>query len=300
VKEEPFFSIIVPTYNRQGQLHSCLRSISRLKYPSDRFEVIVVNDGGGQDVPGTLSLCQNLDVKLIDQEHAGPAAARNTGAAYAKGEFLAFTDDDCNPSPQWLAALSQSLSKSPGHLVGGRTVNALPRNVFSTASQLLNSYVYRYYNADLVAPRFFASNNMAVPSERFRSIGGFDSACMLAAAEDRELCDRWRYYGYRMAYAPEAVVRHRHRLTLRSFWRQHFRYGRGAHQFHKVRYLRDRQPIRLEPPSFYVNLLAYPFTRRECQRPAAVSGLLILSQAASVTGFFSEMLNPTSRNPRKM
>jgi GT2 family glycosyltransferase len=299
VETEPFFSIIVPTYNRQRQLHSCLRSISRLKYPSDRFEVIVVNDGGAQDTHAAVSLCENLDAKLIDQEHAGPAAARNAGAAYAKGEFLAFTDDDCNPSPQWLAALSQSLSKSPGHLVGGRTVNALPRNVFSTASQLLNSYVYRYYNADLAAPRFFASNNMAVPSERFRSIGGFDSACMLAAAEDRELCDRWRYYGYRMAYASEAVVRHRHRLTLRSFWRQHFRYGRGAHQFHKVRYLRDRQLITLEPPSFYASLLAYPFARRERHWPAAVSGLLILSQAASAAGFFWEMLNPTSRDPRK-
>jgi GT2 family glycosyltransferase len=299
VREEPLFSVVVPTYNRQDQLLRCLHSLSCLNYPPDRYEVIVVNDGGTQTGGITGPLERALNLRLIDQEHAGPAAARNAGAARASGRFLAFTDDDCLPDPNWLGALAQSLSAWPDHLHGGRTVNALRDNIFSTASQLLNSYIYSYYNTEPHAARFFASNNLAVSTEHFLSTGGFNCTNMLAAAEDRELCDRWRYHGYRLTYAPEAVVRHAHPLTFRSYWRQHFNYGRGAYQFHQVRFLRDRQLIKLEPPSFYTNLLGYPFAREGRGRSGLLAGLLILSQAASATGFFWEMLNPTNRNPQE-
>ena len=288
---EPFFSVVVATYNREEKLASCLESLACLDYPSDRFQVIVVNDGGA--APDTIvgSLRRDLDVKLIHQKHAGSAAARNTGAAEARGEFLAFTDDDCAPDPRWLAALAQTLSTWPDHLIGGRTVNALPHNVFSTASQLLASYVYSYYNADPHAARFFASNNMSLSAERFRTMGGFDATYTRTAAEDRDLCDRWRYHGYRMTYAPEAVVRHAHDLTFRTFWRQHFNYGRGAHQFHQARSLRDQKPIKLEPPSFYTDMLRCAFVHPESHRPVHLAALLMLSQAANAAGFFCERPN---------
>jgi glycosyltransferase involved in cell wall biosynthesis len=288
---EPFFSIVVPTYNREEKLDSCLKSLARLGYPRSRFEVIVVNDGGYLPDSLAASFAQDLDVKLVHQKHAGVAAARNTGAAHARGEFLAFTDDDCAPDPHWLAALAQSLSTWPDHLIGGRTANALPHNVFSTASQLLAGYVYSYYNTDPHAARFFASNNMSLSADRFRTVGGFDTTYTRTAAEDRDLCDRWRHLGHRMTYAPEAVVRHAHDLTFRAFWRQHFNYGRGAYQFHQARSLRDQKPIKIEPPSFYTNMLRYPFKDSEKHQPVLLAGLLMLSQAANGAGFFSEKLN---------
>ncbi|GAF88500.1 unnamed protein product, partial [marine sediment metagenome] len=219
MKRQPFFSIVIATYNREAQLTTCLESLTHLQYPRDRFEVIVVNDGGAAPDAGAASFADHMDLKLLHQRHAGSAAARNTGAAEARGEFLAFTDDDCTPDPHWLAALAHSLSTCPDLLIGGRTVNALPHNVFSTASHLLVSYVYSYYNRDPHAARFFASNNISLSAERFRLIGGFDCTYTRAAAEDRELCDRWRYRGYTMVYIPDAVVCHAHDLTFRTFWR---------------------------------------------------------------------------------
>ncbi|MCS6927691.1 MAG: glycosyltransferase [Candidatus Binatia bacterium] len=286
----PRFSIIVPTYGRPKQLAICLQALARLAYPRDRFEVIVVDDGSQSPPEEVVSAFHGqLDVTLLDQPHAGPAAARNTGAARAKGEFLAFTDDDCAPTPDWLSALAARFAAMPECMIGGRTLNALPENPYSAASQLLVDYLYAYYNANPERVGFFTSNNLALPRRLFWAIGGFDSTFPRAAAEDREFCDRWRYHGYRMIYAPEAVVYHAHALTFRTFWRQHVNYGRGACCFHRLRAQRGCDRIKLEPLSFYVQLLRYPSARGQClRRRLRLTALLGISQLANAVGFFWE------------
>ncbi|HEV2763340.1 MAG TPA: glycosyltransferase, partial [Pyrinomonadaceae bacterium] len=221
-RPQPFFSVVVPTRARPAQLAACLDALARQEYPRERFEVVVVNDGGPEPSEVFERFAGRLDATLVTQKHAGPAAARNTGARRARAPFLAFTDDDCRPDPVWLKALEARLRDAPGAAVGGRTVNALPRNLFSTASQSLTEYLYEYFDAAEGRAAFFTSNNLALSSELFRAVGGFDESFPLAAGEDRELCDRWRARGHRLTYAPDAVVRHAHALTLRSFCRQHF------------------------------------------------------------------------------
>lgn len=107
-----FFSIVIPTYNRPERLAKCLGAIAKLDYPRDRFEVIVVDDGS--DTPLDLIVRpfqEQLSLTLIRQPNGGPAKARNTGVANAKGQFLTFTDDDCTPDSNWLTALEKRLFK---------------------------------------------------------------------------------------------------------------------------------------------------------------------------------------------
>ena len=144
-QEHPFISIVIPTYNRPEQLAVCLRACSRLEYPHDRFEVIVVDDGGVMPLDEVINEFRGLlTLKLLQQQNAGPAAARNKGAAEARGEFLAFTDQDCAPASNWLEALAAQFVASPDCAVGGQTRNALMHNLYSTASQLLVSYLVAY------------------------------------------------------------------------------------------------------------------------------------------------------------
>jgi GT2 family glycosyltransferase len=225
---------------------------------------------------------------VIRQANAGPAKARNTGAANAVGRFLAFTDDDCEPARDWLQQLARAFGASPGVAIGGRTVNALTANLHSGASQLLIDYLYAYYNTGEGGARFFASNNLAMPAESFRAMGGFDTEFPLAAGEDRDLCDRWLGQGYRLVYAPEATVNHSHALTFRGFCRQHFAYGRGAYRFHQLRSRRQAQPLRVEPLRFYFNLLRFPFERSAGTQCWALAALLAVSQILNVAGFFWE------------
>lgn len=223
VQEQPFFSVIIPTFNRLEQLDICLQSFKILDYPRDRFEVIVVDDGSEMPIePVVAPFRAQFALTLFTQPNAGPARARNTGAARARGKFLVFTDDDCAPVSDWLKTLTARFAKAPDCLIGGRTLNALPSNLYSTASQVLIDYLYMYYNIRSSRSSFFASNNLALPADRFHALGGFDTTFPLAAGEDREFCDRWLHHGYEMIYAPEALVYYAHKLTLPKFWRQHF------------------------------------------------------------------------------
>lgn len=289
-EEAPSFSIVIATRARPRQLGDCLSALDLLDYPRACFEVLVVDDGGPEPLDSTVAPYRGrFDLTLLRQAHGGPAAARNAGAARAVGTFLAFTDDDCQPAPDWLRALAARFGTAPEAMIGGRTVNALPENPFSTASQLLVDYLYEYYNADPAGPRFFASNNLAAPAERFRALGGFNPRFTRTAAEDRELCDRWVQFGEHLTYAPEVVIRHAHCLDLGGFWRQHFNYGHGALGFHRSRAARRQRRSWIEPPSFYVRLAGYPMTRRRTPRAIGLALLLFLSQLANAAGFLAAL-----------
>ncbi|MEB3281467.1 MAG: glycosyltransferase [Lyngbya sp.] len=294
---KPFFSLVIPTYNRPDRLKNCLQSISNLDYPRDRFEVIIVDDGSSMPLePVVTPFHQKIEITFITQPNAGPASARNTGAAKARGKFIVFTDDDCQPTANWLNSLETQFTQTPESLLGGKTLNALPDNLYSTASQLLIDYLYEYYNADREQASFFASNNFALSTDSFHQVGRFDTTFPLAAGEDREFCDRWLYYGYQMVAVPDAQIYHAHKLTLKSFWRQHFNYGRGAFHFHQLRAKRGVGEIKVEPLSFYFKLLSYPFVQPEHHQPRLILSLLFfVSQVANVLGFFRERINSKSK-----
>jgi GT2 family glycosyltransferase len=267
-----------------------------LDYPRAQFEVLVVSDGPD---PATeervLGHAGEIPVRLLTQEHGGPAKARNTGAAAASGEFLVFLDDDCTPAPDWLDQWELHARKNPDGAAVGGTRNALTENLYACASQLLLEFVLEYFNAGVAGrPPFLASNNLCVPAERFRSLGGFCANFPLAAAEDRDFSDRWYARGWPLGQAPSALVLHAHDLTLAEFCRQHWNYGRGAFRLRQQRNDRE-QASRVEPFRFYADLLRLPWRGERVGGAVALSALLILSQAANVAGFLREGLSGMRR-----
>ncbi len=282
----PFCSIVVPTYRRPGRLRDCLESLSRLEYPRDRFEVIVVDDGGGVPLAPVIDAFRDrLDLTMVAQPRSGPAGARNAGVARARGEVLVFTDDDCRPRPDWLRRLAARHSARPDEAVGGRTVNALPDNPYSAVAQLVIDVGYRQSNSGPDTARFFATNNLAVPAAGFREVGGFDPA--FRTSEDRDFCSRWVASGLRMSFEPDAVVEHAHPLALGSFSRLHFEYGRGAFRYHRGERQRANRRVAIEP-SYYAELARYPFRHERGGRAAGVAGLLLVWHLANTAGFLFE------------
>jgi len=287
--DKPIFSIIIPTYGRPKQLRECLDSITGLDYPKDNFEVIVIDDGSKTSLGDIVGAFQKkINVKLFRQDNAGPATARNRGAEESSGKYLAFTDDDCKPSPDWLWRLEDLLNENPGLLVAGRTVNDLTGNPYSMASQLIADFLCSYYNKR--EARFLTSNNMALSREQFLKVGGFDITFPLAAAEDREFCDRYLYCGYKTLYAPDVIVHHAHPLTFRTFFKQHFNYGLGAQKFHSIRAKRNQGVMRIEPMTFYADLTLYP-RKTSIRGRELLSFLIILSQVANASGYFSAKIH---------
>jgi GT2 family glycosyltransferase len=285
---ESTFTVVVPTHGRAASLSRCLAALAAQTLPTARWNAIVVDDGSREDVAQVVEPWrERMRLDLMRQRHLGPAAARNAGAEAATGRYLAFTDDDCAPAPAWLAALAAAYARSPGDMLGGSTVNAVHGNPYSDVSQAVVSYLYDYYNRG-GRVRFLTSNNMAVPADGFRALGGFCSGFRLAAAEDRDLCERWRTAGRGMTLVPDAIVHHHHVLSFRTFWRQHFHYGRGAHGFHRLRMERGSVPIRVEPLRFYLGLLRYPFSGRRPLTGAHRAALMAVTQVANAAGYFYE------------
>lgn len=293
------FTVVVPTWNRPAELAGCVEALAALEFPRDRYEVVVVDDGGTSDLDAALQgAAGRVAMTLLTQPNRGPGAARNAGAAKARGRWLAFTDDDCRPRAGWLHGLAQSLAGQPDVLAGGRTFNLLRANAYSAASQRVADAAYAYFNRDRSHGQLLASNNMGVGRVEFLAAGGFDESFRIAS-EDRDFCDRWSWGGGRIVWTEGAEVDHRHALTLSGFLRQHYGYGRGAARYHRMR--RARGSGRLwQQLSFqwrWRELLLRPAL--DSPNPAAALALLACWQVANTAGFVRESFGARLRRADK-
>jgi glycosyltransferase involved in cell wall biosynthesis len=283
----PFISVVIPTFRRPRQILDCVQSFESVNYPRDRFELIVVDDGSPQPVRERVqSQNTSIQLKCLRQQQAGPAQARNYGLEAARGEFVAFTDDDCRPAANWLAALAEGWSSDPEAALAGPVQNALRGNLIAEATQVLIDYCIRYFDPPTTGRGFFTANNMAFPARTLRQVGGFNTGFPLAAAEDRELCSRWSDHGGRFRFVPSALIHHFHDLNVVRFGRQHFNYGRGARLYHRARATQASQPLKIEPWRFYAGLLATPFDGRPLPQALCICTLLASSQALNAIGYF--------------
>ena len=280
----PFFSIVIPTYKRPRSLAACIDSITELDYPKDRFELLIVHDSLDSSLPEKylLEVRTKIDIQELNQGHAGPAAARNLGGFAARGDYLAFTDDDCLVAPNWLCAMASHLAIASEVACAGHTINYHERNRYSEASQMINEFVTS--QAEGMKLPFVTSNNLVIPTASFRAFGGFNTKFPAAAGEDRELTIRWLRSGNRLDHVPEAVIHHAQNLNLKGFLRQQLGYGKAAFLLRLLQ-REDSHTDGMERSSFYVNLVKYPLLRGISLRNIHLMFLLGVSQVAVATGF---------------
>ena len=274
-------SVVVPSFNRPETLRQCL--IALLAQQGDGIEIVVVDDGSPEPLE---DVCQSVsqDIRCIRQANAGPAAARNRAVAEATGRFVAFTDDDCRPRPDWIRHLRAAHDGTAMRLVGGAVTNMVARDIWADASQELWEFLYDHFGATEGNMPFFTSNNMGCARDDFLTLGGFDQTFPLAAAEDRDFGMRWRDAGGALHYAPGALVDHHHAMSLRKFWRQQSNYGRGARHLDGVLDARGARGPKRQPAAFYRDLLLYPI-RRHGLRGLPLAARFALSQAAVTAGY---------------
>ena len=278
------FSVVIPTYNRPEPLRRCLEGFTRLDHPS--WELLVVNDGGKTSFAGVDdALRARLPLTTIDAPHAGPAAARNVGARAARGEFLAFTDDDCIPEPDWLKQLERGFAQEHAAALGGAAINPYPESIPAVTWELYLDFLREYFQDTAGNGLMLPSNNLAYRRDAFWSINGFDETFPLAAAEDVDLAYRAVGAGLRQRYFDDARVWHHHRSTPRGYLRQQFRYGRGSFDLRRRRY--SVQAIPRRPGEFYWRLAQFLRRRRA---PLGVWALVSLTPLAHRAGIVSQTL----------
>ena len=194
----PDVTVVVPTFQRANLLGRLVGALEAQTLPTDRFEVVVVDDASTDDTPAvlaTLAADSPLRITVVRQPvNGGPAAARNAGIAHARAEVIAFTDDDCVPEPGWLVSGLEALGGGTAAAVG-RTVSALDQSEgpFSRTLRVEDD-------------RFMQTCNVFYRRDVLRAAGGFDGA--LRTGEDTDLGLRVREQGHTVTFAPEALVVH--------------------------------------------------------------------------------------------
>jgi GT2 family glycosyltransferase len=272
----PPATVVVPTRDRPEPLARCLEALAAQTLPG--LEIVVVDDGS--TVPAVAP-----GATLVRLEGLGPPAARNAGVRVAGGEAILFTDDDCEPEPEWAERLVARI-EAGADAAAGRSVPADPGDRLAVAAETIVAYVVeRARNGDGTTT-FGTGNSLGCRAEVVRAVP-FDER-FAVSGEDRDWCARVVAAGYRLVAAPDAVVRHRPRLTPGAFWRRQVLYGRGSSRFR-----RSSGAPAAEPPGFYAGLV-----RRGFEQGAAVGTLVVLAQVAVTTGVVADRLGAQRRARR--
>ena len=197
----PRVSVIVPHYNDPAGLDLCLRSLTAQTLPREEFEIIIADNASPQGAEAIeRAIAGRARMVTVTEKGAGPA--RNGGVAVATGEVLAFIDADCVAEPEWL---EEGLKALAGHdFIGGRVKVSAVDPAKPTPAEAFES-VFAFNFQDYIERKgFTGSGNMFVPRAIFEKVGGFRKG----VSEDIEWSHRARGMGYRLGYAPGAVIAH--------------------------------------------------------------------------------------------
>src|SRR5215471_1091166 len=215
----PFVSVIVCSYNGARTLGACLDSLGKLNYPP--YEVILVDDGSTDDTAYVAA--QFPSVRYIHQRNHGLSHARNTGAAAAKGEVLAYTDSDCMADADWLYFLVGTLVSGDYAGVGGPNITPPAQNWIQACVAASPGGPSHVLLTDTIAEHI-PGCNMAFYRWAFEGVGAFDPEYH-KAGDDVDFCWRIQQAGWVVAFSPAAIVWHYRRFTLRAFLKQQDGYG---------------------------------------------------------------------------
>lgn len=255
---EPLISVIVIDYKPDNpMLVECLEAISRQTYTY--FEIILLTDYE------TEVTCPKL-TKIFYGKYMGPAIKRDDGAKHAKGEILAFIDDDAYPASGWLKALVKHFEKEEIAAVGGPGVTppgvtiAEAASGWASASPLgSGSFTYRFIPGKRRFVDDYPSMNLAVRRSDFIAINGFDSNYW--PGEDTKLCLDLVYKLHKkILYEPLALVYHHRRPLLRPHLHQNGNFGLHRGYFARVLPQTSLKLVYLAPPLMSLGLIFFGLT----------------------------------------
>jgi GT2 family glycosyltransferase len=205
--ELPFISVVVPIYNRKGWIQELLPTLQAQTYPQDRYEIIMVDNGskdGAWEWVNELAAASPITLRCFrnDDPVKVPAASRNRGIREARGEFVAFTDSDCQVTPGWLKGLAAAFDDGVG-VVEGRTI-PVPTD---PAPPLCRIKVVDGSRS------LFDTCNIMYRRSALLEVGGFardfyENGYPRYYGEDLDLGYRVKSRGYKVAFASDAVVMH--------------------------------------------------------------------------------------------
>jgi cellulose synthase/poly-beta-1,6-N-acetylglucosamine synthase-like glycosyltransferase len=163
-KEKILVSVVVPAYNEEKLIASCLMALKNQNFPQQNYEIIMVNNASTDK---TGEIAQKLNVRVIFQPKKGVVFALKKGFSQARGEIISFTDADTMVNKDWLKNIYRAFQKDPGLVfVGGRTIFR-PRKVLSYPAEMV-------INFGCWLAKVSNGVNAAIRKDVYQKIGGLN------------------------------------------------------------------------------------------------------------------------------
>ncbi|MCA9971988.1 MAG: glycosyltransferase, partial [Anaerolineales bacterium] len=212
-------TVIIPAFNAAATIGACLQALREQTAVPAPLEILVVDDGSAD---ATAALARQHGAQVLQQPHAGPAAARNRGIHAARGDLLCFTDADCCPAPDWIAEITAPLRADPAIAACKGTYWTDQRALFARFVQLEYEDKYDRLRAyeRITFLDFYAA---ACRRQVLLDNDGFDER--FPNSEDRELSYRLAARGYQLVFQPSARVGHLHADSLADYFRKKVQNG---------------------------------------------------------------------------
>lgn len=230
MNQQVLVSVVVPVYNGESSLPRLLEALSKQTYTN--FEVIIADNNSTDKTAEIIQ--EHPMTKYVFQAKTGSYAARNAAIEIAKGEILAFTDDDCIPSPDWIFEGVESLKGDSVDFSGGGIKFIFSPNI--KLVELLDSGQF-LNQPDYLSRGFSVTANLFVKRKVFENIGVFDDFQL--SGGDAEFCRRATSKGFKIVYAEKAIIYHPTRKNLKSLCKKAWRIGFGNGQ-HQALYLENK------------------------------------------------------------
>ena len=201
----PFVSVVVPTYQRAKYLPHLFAALGAQVYPADRMELIVVDNSSADDTEAVVDDWAKMlpfPVRFHRKVNDGPAASRNVGGRFARGEVLAYTDSDCIPDPRWVVNAVRNLQTGADFVAG-------PMIGLRRASDGLIQRKQIFHDDGT-----YPTGNVFMWKRWFDAVGGFDERFGiypwggLVAGEDTDFAWRVRRAGGNLRWAYDVRVGH--------------------------------------------------------------------------------------------
>lgn len=243
----PFISVIIATRDRTESLAECLDAFDDVEYPN--YEIIVVDNAPTSTATADLIASRYADnprVRYAKETHPGLGWAHNCGLSHARGEIIAFTDDDVVVDRHWLSELVRGfdLGSNVGCVTGlvvPQEIETLSQYWFDVHSGFNKGFRRRVFDLRANRPEdrlfpyrtsmFGTGANMAFRAGALRSVGGLDPVLgpgtPATNGEDLDIYFRIVQAGYQLVYLPSAFVHHRHRADYDALRHQFYTYGVG-------------------------------------------------------------------------
>ena len=240
----PEVSVVVPIYNGEADLPDLIECLRSQTYPPDKVEYLLVDNNSRDRTSAIINTAAKFNPitirHLTENQIQSSYAARNKGIHNSKGEIIAFTDADCRPESDWLENLvkpfvNPEIALSAGEILGlpGKTIleqHADRQNTLSQKHTLIHPFC-----------AYGQTANLAVRKQVLAEVGLFRP--YLTSGGDADLCWRiLRQTSYKLYFAESAIVRHRHRSTIKQLQSQWYRYGESnkyLHEIHGVDLMRE-------------------------------------------------------------